>query len=93
MRFADSGGTINRAQIAEPKLVEHLQLAAGPVGLMLRVPIDHDDPIIRALEGGGLVEGRAVERDHAVGPMVLFTITSSGRSVLSSYDASVQQPS
>ena len=56
-----------------------LEVAAGPVGLMIRLPLDSTTPEIERLVAAGLIDGRVVEVDERRGPIVLFTATEQGR--------------
>ncbi len=61
---------------------EILEIAAGPVGLLVRLGFDRDVADLACLETAGLIAGTTLERDEESGPVVLFTLTSQGRELM-----------
>ena len=58
---------------------ELLRLAAGPLGVMMRLPLEPGPSLIGDLEAAQLVTGSLVEADDDRGPVVLFSATKRGR--------------
>lgn len=79
-RSVARGPEMNAA--SSPAIGELLRLAAGPVGLMVRLPLIAGPSLIGDLEAAQLITGALVEADDERGPVVMFSATRRGRECL-----------